>query len=387
MLVVDSHLDLSLNALQLNRNLLTSAHTIRALEHQTPGKGRATGTVAYPDMRRGRVAVSFATVLARSTGRPEPHIDFATPAQANGIALGQLAYYHALEYQRHVRIIRDAPGLDAHVAEWAAWDGAHPDGDDAPPSLPLGLVIAMEGADPILAPEKLQEWWDGGLRLLGLAHFGPGRYAGGTGTEIGLTDLGGPLLAEMERIGVVLDLSHCSDQAFWEALARYHGPVHASHTNCRAINPHQRQFSDEQIRAIVERNGVIGVVPGCWQMRIGWQNGDSNAAISLADLIAHIDHICEIAGDGRHVGIGSDLDGGVGREGFAREVDTIADLQKISALLSDRGYAADDVAAVMHGNWIAFLRRAWGAARTGASRSASGASGGRAAGRTTTSAE
>lgn len=362
MLVVDSHLDLSLNALQSNRDLLSSAYTIRALEHHTPGKGRGQGTVAFPEMRRGRVALSFATVIARSTGRPEPHIDFATPAQAHGIAWGQLGYYHALEYQGHIRIVRDTTQLNAHLADWAAWDRRAPSEDGDPPSPPLGLVISMEGADPILAPEKLREWWDGGMRLLGLAHFGPGRYAGGTGTEIGLTELGGPLLAEMERVGVALDLSHSSDQAFWEALARYHGPVHASHTNCRALNPHQRQFSDKQIRAIVERNGVIGVVPGCWQMRPGWQNGDSNADIALADLIAHIDHICQIAGTSRHVGIGSDLDGGVGREGFAHDLDTIADLQQVAVLLADRGYGSDDVAAIMHGNWIGFLRRAWGPA-------------------------
>ncbi len=362
MLVVDSHLDLSLNALQLNRDLLSSAYTIRALEASTPGRGRGQGTVAFPEMRRGRVALSFATVLARSTGRPEPHIDFATPAQAHGIAWGQLGYYHALAHQGHVRIVHDLPELSTHFAEWDAWDLHTPPTDAAPASPPPGLVIAMEGADPILAPEHLRTWWNAGLRLLGLAHFGPGRYAGGTGTEVGLTDLGRRLLPEMERVGVILDLSHSSDQAFWEAMAHYRGPVHASHTNCRAINPHQRQFADEQIRALVERGGVIGVVPGCWQMRFGWRNGDSNKDISLADLIEHIDHICQIAGSARHVGIGSDLDGGVGREGFARDLDTIVDLQRIGELLASRGYPREDVAAIMHGNWTSFLRRAWGSA-------------------------
>ena len=362
MLVVDSHLDLSLNALQLNRDLLVSAYTTRTVEAGLSGPGRALGTVAFPEMRRGRVALSFATVIARSTGRPEPHLDFATPAQAHGIAWGQLGYYHALAYQGHIRLIRDLGELDAHLSEWTAWDLRSPSEDDAFPSPPLGLVISMESADPILAPEKLRDWWDAGLRLLSLAHFGPGRYAGGTGTEVGLSELGGPLLAEMERVGVILDLSHSSDPSFWEAMARYRGPVHASHTNCRALNPHQRQFSDAQIRAIVERNGVIGVVPGCWQMKPGWHNGDSNRDISLADVIEHIDHICQLAGSARHVGIGSDLDGGVGREGFAHDLDTIVDLQQIATLLADRGYTGADLAGVMHGNWVGFLRRAWGPA-------------------------
>jgi membrane dipeptidase len=309
-------------------------------------------------MRRGRIALSFATVLARSTGRPEPDIDYATPAQANGIAKGHLAYYHALAHQGHLRIVRDAAQLDAHIAEWSEWDRRHPGAEaGAPP--PLGVVLAMESADPVLEPATLREWWDGGLRLLGPAHFGPGRYAGGTGCEDGLTDLGPALLAEMARLGIILDLTHCSDRSFWEALSLYDGPVHASHNNCRALNPHQRQLADEQIRAIVERGGVIGIVPGCWQLKPGWRNGDSNESVSLGDVVAHIDHICGIAGSSRHVGIGSDLDGGVGREGFAHDLDTIADLQKIAGLLAARGYGADDVAAIMHGNWCGFVRRAW----------------------------
>jgi membrane dipeptidase len=361
MLIVDSHLDLALNALQGNRDLLSSAYTIRAQEASTPGKGRAQGTVAFPEMRRGRVALSFVTVLARSTGRPEPHIDFATPAQACGIAKGHLAYYHALERQGHIRIIRNTAQLDAHMTEWAGWDRRFP-GEETGPPPPLGFVIAMESADAVLEPAELGGWWEGGLRLIGPAHFGPGRYAGGTGSELGVTQLGASLLREMSRVGIVLDLTHCSDQAFWDALSQYDGPVHASHNNCRALNPHQRQLSDEQIRAITERDGVIGTVPGCWQLKPGWRNGDSNESVSLADVVAHMDHICQIAGTSRHVGIGSDLDGGVGREGFAHDLDTIADLQKIGTLLAQRGYSGSDVSAIMHGNWVRFLKRAWGAA-------------------------
>jgi membrane dipeptidase len=358
MLIVDGHLDLALNALQGNRDLVASAYTVRVLERSMRGPGRGQGTVGFPEMRRGRVALSFVTVLARSTGRPEPHIDYATPAQAYGIAKGHLAYYHALAHQGHLRIVRNAEQLDAHLAEWSAWDRRHPGEEDGTPP-PLGVVVTMESADPILEPGTLREWRDGGLRLLGPAHFGPGRYAGGTGCEDGLTDLGRTLLAEMARLGIILDVTHCSDQSFWDALARYDGPVHASHNNCRALNPHQRQLSDAQIRAIAERGGVIGIVPGCWQLKPGWRNGDSNESVSLADVVPHVDHICDIAGSSRHVGIGSDLDGGVGREGFAHDLDTIADLQKIAGLLADRGYSEAEVAAFMHGNWCGFLRRAW----------------------------
>jgi membrane dipeptidase len=357
-LIVDAHLDLAMNALQWNRDLLASVYSIRAQENYTPGKGRGQGTVAYPEMRRGRVALSFATLIARSTGRPVPHIDYGSPAQACGVARGQLAYYRALEQQAHLRILTDLASLNAHVAEWEAWDEAHP--GDAAGGPPLGIVVSLEGADPILCPADVAAWHAGGLRIIGLTHYGPGRYAGGTGTEAGLTELGVQLLDEMARRGVLLDLTHSSDQAFWQTLARWDGIVLASHNNCRALVPHQRQFSDDQIRAIIARDGVIGVALDCWMIVPGWRHGDSNEHISLRHVIDHVDHICHLAGNCRHVAIGTDLDGGFGREGTPHDLDTIADLQTIPKLLEERRYPAADIAAIMHGNWLRLLRSAWG---------------------------
>lgn len=374
MLIVDAHLDLSWNALQWGRDLTRSVHTIRTQEGATPGKGRGLGTVAFPEMRRGRVALCFATVLARSTGQPVPHVDFATPMQSYGVARGQLAYYRALERQGIARVIADTAALDAHMAEWAAWEQALGTGGAGteqasalgvqPSTPPLGFVISMEGADPILSPDQLAEWHGLGLRLLGITHYGPGRYAGGTGTELGLTALGPPLLAEMERLGVALDLTHCSDQAFWQALERFGGPILASHQNCRALVPHQRQFDDEQIRAVVERGGVIGAALDAWMLAPGWRIGEradpSNPPVALSHVVDQIDHVCQIAGNARHAAIGTDLDGGFGREQSPGDLDTIADLREIPALLAARGYAEADVATIMHGNWLRLLRGAWG---------------------------
>jgi membrane dipeptidase len=358
MLIIDAHLDLSMNALQWNRDLLKSAYTIRTLEQYVQGKGRAVGTVAYPEMRRGRIFLSVATLIARSTGRPAPHIDYSSTAQAYGAAQGQLAYYRALERQGHVRILEDVAAVDAHLAEWQAWDAAHEALTEETP--PLGFVISMEGADPILDPDQLEEWVDAGLRLLGPTHYGPGRYAGGTGTELGLTDMGRQLLPEMQRLGVVLDLTHCSDQSFWEALEHYEGFVLASHNNCRALVPHQRQFSDEQIKAIFERDGVIGVALDDWMLYPGWVVGQtSSAQVPLSSVVDHIDHICQLAGNCRHVGIGTDLDGGYGREQSPGDLDTIVDLQRIPGMLSARGYSDADVATIMHGNWIRLFRAAF----------------------------
>lgn len=357
MLIIDAHLDLAWNALQGNRNLLHCATTIRTTENRLSGHGRHLGTVGFPDMRRGHIALSVVTVFARSTGHPVPNMDFATHHQSYAIARGQLAYYRALEREGIVRVIVDTPSLDAHMGEWTTWEEASADVDATPP---LGLVISMEGADPIADPSHLQEWWNDGLRFIGLTHYGPGRYAGGTGTELGLTTLGVELLAEMERIGVVLDLTHCSDQSFGEALERYGGPVLASHNNCRELVPHQRQFTDAQIRAIIERDGVVGAAFDAWMLQPDWVIGETkNTDVTLATVVDHIDHVCQLAGNARHAAIGTDLDGGFGREQSPRDLDTIADLQKLSALLEERGYGAKDVEAILHGNWLRLLRRVW----------------------------
>ncbi len=357
MLVIDAHLDLSWNALQWNRDLLESVNTIRVKEGRMAGKGRAQNTVALPEMRRGRVAVSFATMLARSTGQNAAHIDYGSAAQAYGVAQGQLAYYRALEADGHARVLEDGPSLRRLVDEWERWEDSGADPADTPP---LGFVISMEGADPIRDPAQLEAWWNAGLRLIGPTHYGPGRYAGGTGTELGLTALGKPLLQEMSRLGMPLDLSHLSDEAFWDAVSIYDGLVLASHNNCRALVPHQRQFSDEQLKLIIERDGVIGAAFDIWMLQPGFVRGDSNESVFIDDVVDHIDHVCQLAGNSRHAGIGSDLDGGFGKEQSPCDLDTIADLQRLPGKLAGRGYADADIKNIMYGNWLRLLYAAWG---------------------------
>jgi membrane dipeptidase len=355
MLIVDAHLDLAWNALQWNRDLQQSVYTLRVHESHLSGAGRGQGTVALPEMRQGRVALCFATLLARSTGHPEPHVDYPSAAQACAVAQGQIAYYRALARQGHARLIADLTALNHHMAEWQRWE-THL---DTPPP-PLGLVISMESADPILDPGQLADWQQSGVRVVGPAHYGPGRYAGGTGTELGLTPDGALLLKEMQQLGVLLDLTHLSDQAFWQALDSYAGPVLASHNNCRALVPHQRQFDDAQLRAIIARQGVVGAAFDNWMIRPGWVRGArDNRPVGMAHVVDHIDHVCQIAGNSRHAAIGSDLDGGFGREQSPHDLDTIADLQRLAGLLAGRGYGEDDIAAILHGNWLRLLRQAW----------------------------
>jgi len=355
MLIVDGHLDLAWNALQWNRDLQTSVHSIRTRESQMSGPGRGGSTVAFPELVQGRVALCFATLLARSTGHTVEHLDYSSQAQAYGIAQGQLAYYKAMQEIGQIRWVMDRTQLDEHMLEWQRWEG---DTDSPPPR--IGIVISMESADPILSPRQLATWRDQGVRIIGPAHYGVGRYAGGTSTEVGLSALGVELLAEMRRSGIILDLTHLSDPAFWQALDLFDGSVLASHNNCRVLVPHQRQFTDAQLRAICERDGVVGVACDTWMIRPGWvRGGKENPVVHLRDVVDHIDHICQLSGDSAHAAIGSDLDGGFGREQSPADLDTIADLQNIAEILMQHRYGEQDVKNIMHANWLRLLRRAW----------------------------
>ena len=355
MLIIDAHLDLAWNALQWNRNIQHSVYTIRTDESNLAGAGRGQGTVALPEMRQGRIALCFATLLARSTGRTIQNLDYSSPYQAYAVAQGQLAYYRALHEAGKVHLIVNRKELGEHIASWLRWE------ENTSLSQPaVGLVISMESADPILAPEPLPAWKESGVRIIGPAHYGPGRYAGGTSTELGLAFEGKHLLREMERLGILLDLTHLSDEAFWEALDCFGGTVLASHSNCRTLVPHQRQLDNKQIHAILARGSVIGVALDNWMLRPGWTRGaKDNERVMLTHVADHIDHICQLAGNSQHAAIGSDLDGGFGREQSPFDLDTIADLQHLTDILSKRGYSDDDIAAIMHGNWLRLLRNAW----------------------------
>jgi membrane dipeptidase len=217
----------------------------------------------------------------------------------------------------------------------------------------------MEGADPIVAPAQAEAWWDDGLRALGLSHYGKGQYSVGTGDAGPLTPAGFDLLREMERLGMILDATHLSDPSFFQALDAFGGPVLASHNNCRALVPGDRQFSDEQLKLLIERGAVIGAVLDAWMLHPGWERGKTRPEVLGLEAVAdHIDHVCQLAGTSRHAAIGSDLDGGYGTEQTPRDLDTIADLQNLAGILGRRGYAEADIDLIFHGNWLRFFGRA-----------------------------
>jgi membrane dipeptidase len=350
MLIVDAHLDLAMNALNWDRNLDLEVAQIREAEAGMEGKGRGRGTVSLPELRTAEVALCLATVIDRTARPGNPMPGSACQEISYAKAQGQLAYYRVLEAQGKVRLIADAPALQDHLCAWQA------PAEDAP----LGFILAMEGADPIAWPAQVGAWWEDGLRVLSLSHYGQSAYAYGTGTEGGLTEAGRALLREMEQLPMILDLTHLSEPAFWEALDAFGGPVLASHNNCRALVPGERQFSDAQLQALIARGGVVGVALDAWMLYPGWVKGETSPEVVGLDAVAaQIDHVCQVAGDARHVGVGSDLDGGYGTEQCPHDLDTIVDLQKLPRLLRERGYEEIAVQAVMHGNWIRFFEEAW----------------------------
>lgn len=353
MLIVDAHLDLAMNALLWNRDLTLSAHETREQEAGMTAKGRAAGTVGLPDLHRGQIGLCCATVLGRVNAKGPSGIDFRTHEIAYAHCQGELALYREFQRQGLMSLIRTRQDLDRHLEHWPGDGSGGNDGER-----PIGIILLMEGADPIVEPSQAAHWWDEGLRIVGLAHYGPSAYAFGTDSAGPLTTKGRELCTVMDEIGMILDVSHLTDESFHDALDRFHGPVMASHSNCRALVDGDRQMSDEMIRRVLERGAVIGIAADAWMLEPGWVRGVTRPdRVTMQAMADHIDHICQLAGNANHVGIGSDLDGGYGTEQTPNDLDTIADLQKLTGILADRGYTDDDLARIMHGNWIGFFRQ------------------------------
>lgn len=370
-LVFDAHLDLAMNAMEWNRDLRWPVDRLRASEEgMTDKPDRGGSTVSFQAMRAGRVGLCVATLIARYVGRDNPLPGWHSPEQAWAQAQGQLAWYRAMGESCELCSVTDLASLDDHLDRWRPSEPvvrgvAEPAGAAAARTLdaPIGYVLSLEGADSILSMDHLHRAYAEGLRAIGPAHYGPGRYANGTDSTEGLPERGRELLREMDELGMILDVSHLNDACLREALDTFTGPVWASHSNARALVDHNRQLPDWALRELVDRDAVIGISFDAWMLVPGWERGASTpdgTGLSLRHVADHADYVCQLAGNTRHVGIGSDLDGGFGREQCPADVGTIADVQKLAPLLRERGYAAGDVEAVLAGNFVRFLREAWG---------------------------
>jgi membrane dipeptidase len=350
-LIFDAHLDLSMNALEWNRDLRWKTEEIRISEdgmNDKPDRGK--GTVSLPSMREGNIGICVATQIGRYVKRGNKMPGWKSPEQAWAQTQGQLAWYKTMEDGGEMVQIRTGSELDNHLKLWE-----NPD-----ETSPIGYVLSLEGADSIISLKHLEKAYEYGLRAVGPAHYGPGTYAMGTDSTGGISRRGKELLKEMENLGIILDATHLCDDSFREALDIFHGPIWASHNNCRVFVPHNRQFSDSQITELAAREAVIGVALDAWMMVPGWIRGKSDPKqmdVSLKLAAMNIDHICQLTGNSLHAGIGSDLDGAFGREQCPYDLDTIADLQKLPDMLSEIGYNESDISNILSHNWIRFLRK------------------------------
>lgn len=357
-LIFDAHLDLSLNAMEWNRDLRMPVAQIREIEKgMTDLKGRGKGTTAFPEMRKAGVGICVATQIGGCMKPAGPVASWESPAQAWAMTQAQLAWYRAMEEAGELRPLRDGAELHSHLAAWSDVEAA------AGSREAIGYVLSLEGADSLVTLDYLERAWESGLRALGPSHYGEGRYAMGHDRTGGLKPEGRDLLREMDRLGMILDVTHLNDTCFWEALELFEGPVWASHSNSRSLVPDVRQFSDEQLKALIERGAVIGSVFDAWMVVPGWERGKStpqSAGVTIGRIVDHMDHICQLAGNASHVGLGSDLDGGFGNEQCPMDLDTIADLPRVEGALRERGYSEADTTAVLSGNYLRFLERVWG---------------------------
>ncbi|GAC1439104.1 MAG: membrane dipeptidase [Sediminibacterium sp.] len=355
MFIIDAHLDLSMNAMEWNRDLRRPVAEIRKSEEgMTDKPDRMKGTVSLPELRKGNIGLVVATQIARFVAPGNPLPGWHSPEQAWAQTQGQLAWYRTMEEAGEMVMIKNSADLENHLS---LWKNKTPND-----TKPVGYILSLEGADSLVTLDHLHRAYANGLRAIGPAHYGPGRYANGTDATGRLNDKGKALLKEMEQLNIILDATHLCDDAFYDAMDLFNGTIWASHNNCRTLVEHNRQFSDDMIKTLIEKNAVIGGALDAWMMVPGWQKGISDPKqleCNLEKLIDHMDHICQIAGNTLHVGIGTDLDGAFGKEQCPDDLETIADLQKLPGLLGKRGYSASDCGNILHGNWLRILRKAW----------------------------
>lgn len=355
MFILDAHLDLAMNAMEWNRDLRLPINEINEREKGLTDKpDRGNATVCLPELRKGNIGLVVATQIARYVAKGNPLPGWHSPEQAWAQTQAQLAWYKTMVEQGEMVQVKDLKSLNIHLDIWNDESSAE--------HKPVGYILSLEGADSLVTPEYLERAYEYGLRAVGPAHYGPGRYANGTDATGEMDKDGLQLLKKMEELNIILDATHLCDDVFWQAMDNFHGHVWASHNLCRTLVDHNRQFSDDMIKVLIEKGAVIGAAFDAWMIVPKWERGRSTPLemnCNMEKVIDHMDHICQLAGNCLHVGIGSDLDGAYGKEQCPYDLNTIADLQNIPSLLRKRGYSDNDIVNIMSKNWVNFLRKAW----------------------------
>ncbi|MEO2045086.1 MAG: membrane dipeptidase [Pirellulales bacterium] len=363
MLIIDGDYPMAYGAIDLDRDLTRPIDEVR---NAKPSSSRCESSpdsetmATIPEMRRGGIAAALAKICVRIQRSGSSLSGYRSGEVASAVAHGELAYYRILEAREQVRILHNGSDLTQHMDSWStATDHS---------GLPVGLILGLEGADPILWPQQVHDWWNLGVRVVSLSHYGISTYCHGTGTgtDGGLFPAATELLREMDALGMILDVTHASDASVRESLEVFSGPVLASHQNCRALAAGERQFPDDILQAVVQRGAVVGISMDTWmlyQPGIDWADIPRNRrdlfpreAITLSDFVDHIDHVCQLAGNSQHAAIGGDTDGQGGRHAAPAEIDTVADYQKVADVLAGRGYTDKDIENIMYRNWQRFFK-------------------------------
>ena len=389
MFLIDAHQDLAWNALTFGRDYTRSAAETRRIEQETGSSAPARNgdtTLGWPEYQRGRVAVIFSTLYVSPAKQKMGDWDtefYRDYNEAHTRYMAQVDFYHKLtdDHPDKFCLIQSRSDLGEVLAKWTSTDQRFIDSASQrtsttnqqttqspnPPienqqfTPPTGLIILMEGAEGVRQPAELEEWWVRGVRLIGLAWAGT-RFCGGTREPGPLTKDGYALLDGMAALGFTLDLSHMDAEAALQSLDYYPGTIIASHANAATLLkdfPTNRHLPDPVIQGLIERDGVIGIVPANGFLKVGWRraSGGRKEEVTLQHVLAHIDYICQLAGDAKHVGVGSDFDGGFGLQAVPAEIDTIADLHKLAPMLAEKGYSGADIANIFGLNWQRILEK------------------------------
>ena len=353
MLIVDAHEDIAYNALKYNRNYLTSALNIRAVESNSKTvQETGIACLGKQEWLSGKIGIIFATLFvppfSHCDGNQE-HMYYKNSDEAHYLAVQQLNYYHDLDQTDCFKIIFNQNDMQTVINSWH--------NKNIQPI--IGLILSMEGADPVRTIDELEYWYDHGLRLIGPAWSGT-RYCGGTGDPKGLTKPGENLLETMSDLNYILDVSHMSELSLEQSIDMYDGVVIASHSNPRyaaKLDTPERLLSNVQIHNIAQTNGVIGIVPYNKFLKTYWNKSDNRNNVTIQRVAEMIDYICQLTGSCNHVGIGSDFDGGFGAESIPLPMNTIADLKMIGEEIATLGYNVKEINQIMSQNWINVLNR------------------------------
>ncbi|MHC1782961.1 MAG: dipeptidase [Anaerolineaceae bacterium] len=358
--IIDSHQDLGINMLTYGRDYTRSAAETRQLEVDTPIPQRNGQTLlGWPDYQAGQVAIVFSTIFIAP--KRYQNGDWDNYVFSNNQEYGAIVHRQLDAYARLVdnnpdkfRFIKTSTDLESVMLPWFSSPASLPDNPH-----PVGLVLLVEGAEGLRDMDELEEWSQAGVRIIGPVWAGT-RFCGGTLNPQGtFTKEGFTLLESMAGLDLTLDISHMNETSALTALDVYSGKVIASHANVRRLlneQDNERHFTDLTIRRLVERGGVMGVVPFARFLDPDWRSSPDRKPLPLTLLVNHIDAICQIAGSADHAAIGTDFDGGFGWPDVPDEIDTIADMQKITGILETRGYSAEDISKIMGGNWLRFLQ-------------------------------